>query len=225
MLTEKDIDSIIKENFESGELSSGEQEILSIFKKGLDEATDKEETYDVSIDGINRLGHDFSFIAIFRADRKYSTVVRMRVDSELLNSTEDYARKIMPEMTVLRYRIPIYEEGRLFRKFLLENRKPLVTDNIKVSNSDSVMVAKISDMYDDLIEQESPLNLLMPAFRRLVPYKSIISVLLVIDDISVGNIGVASVQELDEHNVDLLSLMAKMISGALSKVGLGKGYG
>lgn len=205
-------------------LSPAYREVLSFLTKNLQEARDKEEIFDVSIDALNRLSFEFSFVAIFREDRKYSSAVRIRVDSELVNRVEDFARKMMPDMTVMRYRIPIYEDGRIFRKFLLEDKKPLVTKNIKVSNALDYITADIGDLYDNLISKDSPLGLLLPAFKRLVPYKYAISTHIFIEGTALGNIGIASARELKEDEVNMLLVMSEIIAVSLKKVGFGLNY-
>jgi len=214
----------IEKGVSCGGLSDKTSEIISIFRKNLEGSTDKEEIYDVSIDALNRIGNDFSFIAIFREDRKYSTAVRIRVDSELVNRVEDYARKIMPELTVMRYRIPIYEDGRLFRRFLLDGKVPLVSDNINLSDGSNVLKASITEMYDNLISFDSPLKLLIPAFKRMVPYKSAMSVQLFINDFAVGNIGFASRDVLSEESLNFLLMISSLMSDKLEKLGFGKNY-
>jgi hypothetical protein len=205
-------------------LSQKYADILLFLKKSLDEPKDKEDVFDVSIDAINRMGFEFSFIAIFREDKKYSSAVRIRVDSELVNRVEDYARKMMPGMTALRYRIPIYEDGRIYRKFLIEGRKPLVSNNIKVSDPASVISADMGELYDNLISKDSPLTLLLPAFKRIAPYRHAISTQLFIDGEAFGNIGIASGKELSEEELDVLLVMSRMMSKALERVGFAKNY-
>jgi hypothetical protein len=205
-------------------LSDNYRGILLFLAKGLSESKDKEEIFDVSIDALNRLGFEFTFIAIFREDRKYSSAVRIRVESELVNRVEDYARKMMPGMTVMRYRIPIFEDGRIFRKFLLESKKALLTDNIKVSKPDEVISAPISELFDNLISKDSPLVILLPAFKRIVPYKYAMSTHIFIDGTPMGNIGIASGRELREDELNVLKVIAEMIAESLDKVGFGKNY-
>jgi len=199
-------------------------DVISILKKNLDESSDTEEIYDVSIDALNRFRHDFSFIAIFREDRKYSTAVRIRVDSDLVNRVEDYARKMMPEVTVMRYRIPIYEEGRLFRRFLLESKKPLITDNIKINDDGRLIKASMDEIYDNLVSLDGPLKLLLPAFKRIVPYKSAMSAHLFVSDIAVGNIGFASRKVMSEENLSALVIVSKLVGEKLDKIGFAKSY-
>ncbi len=199
-------------------------DIISIFKNNLDSSTDKEEIYDVSIDALNRFGHEFSFIAIFREDRKYSTAMRIRVDSDLVNRVEDYARKMMPELTVMRYRIPIYEKGRLFKRFLLEDKKPLISDNISVQDEERYIKASMVEIYENLVSVDSPLKLLLPAFKRIVPYKSAMSTQLFINDDAVGNIGFASRSIMTENNLDFLLIISRLVSMKLDKLGFGKNY-
>lgn len=222
----QDIQSIVKglNGFSAPWLSDNYKGILLFLKRSLEDAKDKEEIFDVSIDAINRMGLEFSFIAIFREDRKYSSAVRIRVDSELVNRVEDYARKMMPGMTVMRYRIPIFEEGRIFKKFLLEGNKPLISDNIKVSKPDEVLSANISDLYDNLITRDSPLLILVPAFKRIIPYKYAISTHIFINGTPMGNIGVAASRELHEEEVNVLRIIAELIAKALDAVGFGKNY-
>ena len=208
----------------SADISSEHMEVLKFLKKNLSDARDREDIFDFSIDAINRSGFEFSFIAVFREDRKYSSAVRIRVDSELVNRVEDYARKMMPNLTVMRYRIPIYEDGRIFKKFLLESKKPLVTDNIEISNKNDVISASLSDLFNNLISKDSPLVLLLPAFKRLVPYKYAMSTQILIDETVVGNIGVASIRELTEGDLNLLMLISKMMSDALGLIGFGRDY-
>ena len=205
-------------------LSPAYRDVLSFLTKNLQEARDKEEIFDVSIDALNRLSFEFSFVAIFREDRKYSSAVRIRVDSELVNRVEDFARKMMPDMTVMRYRIPIYEDGRIFRKFLLEDKKPLVTKNIKASNTLDYITADIGELYDNLISKDSPVGLLLPAFKRLVPYKYAISTHIFIEGTALGNIGIASARELKEDEVNMLLVMSEIIAVSLKKVGFGLNY-
>ncbi len=218
------VENIDKENFKVDWLSDAYKEILSFLKKNLAESKDKEDIFDISIDAINRMGGEFSFIAIFREDRKYSSAVRIRVDSELINRVEDYARKMMPDMTVMRYRIPIYEEGRMFRKFLIEGTKPLVTDNINVSNKDEVIHTNISELYDNLISRDSPLTLLLPAFKRIAPYKHAMSTHIFIGGVAFGNLGIASTNELEEKDLNMLLLISEIMANSLDRVGFGKNY-
>jgi len=218
------IENIEKDSFKIDWVNVARREILGFLKKNLADAKDKEEVFDVTIDAINRLGYEFSFIAIFREDRKYSSAVRIRVDSELINRVEDYARKMMPDMTVMMYRIPIFEEGRMFQKFLLEQRKPLVTDNIKLAHPDSVFSASISDLYDNLITKDSPLTLLLPAFKRIVPYKFAISTHVFIEGTALGNIGVASAKELTEDDLNMLIVISETMASSLAKLGFGHNY-
>ena len=218
------IENVEKDPFKVDWLNVARREILSFLKKNLSDAKDKEEVFDVSIDAINRMGYELSFIAIFREDRKYSSAVRIRVDSELINRVEDYARKMMPNMTIMMYRIPIHEEGRMFRMFLLEQNKPLVTDNIKIANPGEAITASISDLYENLITKNSPLVLLLPAFKRIVPYKSAMSTHIFTEGTAMGNIGIASGRELTEGDLNMLIVISEMMSQALSRLGFGRNY-
>lgn len=205
-------------------ISSAYKEILFFLNKNLADSKDKEDVFDVSIDAINRIGYEVGFVAIFREDRKYSSAVRIRVDSELVNRVEDFARKMMPDMTVMRYRIPIFEEGRIFGKFLLEGTKPLVTDNIKVEKKDEVISTNISQLYDNLIPKDSPLVILLPAFKRIVPYKYAISTHIFIEKTPFGNIGIASARELGEEQVNMMLMISEMMAQSLEKIGFGRNY-
>ena len=229
MLDKSEIEGIINnigaKNSQADKIAEKDRNILSIFKKNLDEAGDKEDIYDVSIDALSRFGYDFSFVAIFRDDRKYSTAMRIRVDSELVNRVEDYARKMMPDVTVMRYRIPIFEEGRLFRRFLLESKMPLVSENISISEPGKVIKASMNEIYDNLIAENSPLKLLIPAFKRMVPYKSAMSSHLFVGDIAIGNIGFGSKFVIPEETLDLLLIISEMIGKKLNSIGFGKNYG
>jgi len=219
-IAEKIIDKKVKIDW----LSDKYRDILIFLQENLTDAKDKEEVFDVGIDAINRMGFDFAFIAIFREDRKYSSAVRIRVDSDLVNRVEDYARKMMPSMTVMRYRIPIYEEGRVFRRFCLEQTKPLVTDSVKVSDRSEVFSVSITECYENLISKDSPLVLLLPAFKRIVPYKYAISTQIFVDGTAFGNLGVASESELGEEDLNVLLVLTEMFSRALGKTGFGKNY-
>jgi hypothetical protein len=213
-----------KDGFKVDSIPLSSRGILDYLKSNLADAKDKEEIFDVAISAINRIGCEFSFIAIFREDRKYSSAVRIRVDSELVNRVEDYAQKMMPNMTVMRYRIPIYEDGRIFRRFLLEGTKPLISDNVKVSNNSDVLTSSMSDLYDNLISSDSPLKLLLPAFKRIVPYKYAMSTHIFIDGTALGNIGAASTREFKEDDLNTLILISSLISGSLESIGFGKNY-
>lgn len=220
----KIIDGIDKPGTGPEGISASDKEILVFLKKNLAESKDKEDIFDVSIDALNRLGYEVSFVAIFREDRKYSSAVRIRVDSELVNRVEDFARKMMPDMTVMRYRIPIFEEERIFKKFLLEGSKPLITDNVKVEDKDEVISASISELYDNLIPKNSPLAILLPAFKRIVPYKYAMSTHIFIEKTALGNIGLASAKELSEEQVNMLLIISEMMAQALANIGFGKNY-
>ena len=229
MLNKNEIQEIINnigaECPQNSKIPEKDLNIISILKKNLDEASDKEDVYDVSIDALSRCGYDFCFVAIFRDDRKYSTAARIRVDSELVNRVEDYARKMMPDVTVMRYRIPIFEEGRLFRRFLLESKTPLVSENISISEPGKVIKASMNEIYDNLIAKDSPLKLLIPAFKRMVPYKSAVSAHLFVGDVAVGNIGFGSKKVITEESLNALLVFSKLIGDKLDAVGFGKSYG
>jgi len=220
----KIIDGAGAPGFKVESLPENYNNILSFLKKNLDGANDKEDVFDFSIDAINRMGFEFSFIAMFREDRRYSSAVRIRVDSELVSKVEDFAQKMMPDMTVMRYRIPIYEEGRIYRRFLLESKKPLVTTSVGFSGSPDVVSEDISEMYDNLLPKDSPIGILMPALKRIVPYKYAMSAHIFINEAAVGNIGIASAREMKEEDLNMLLLIACSIAGALEKVGFGKNY-
>ncbi len=198
-----------------------EETILRELTNNLYTAKTKDEILDNAMSGLDLLGFQFYALALATPDRKYSEVLRIAGRGFYPQKIERLAKRIIPKFKTKGYKVPIYEEGNIYKRFFEEKEpKPIVSDGIKVSNERSVIKAPLTDLYANLFERESRFRSFLPTAQKLIPLQSVIATPFVVRGKVVGNFSITSEHVLTEHDLDLLMTLSRMVSQALEKLEL-----
>jgi C4-dicarboxylate-specific signal transduction histidine kinase len=156
---------------------------------------------------------------MFTRDGRYIQLVRVGIESGLAKNIEKIAWRVIPGISFLGYKIPLYEES-IYKK-MRDTGRPIVTENIVIQDKDSVIRTTVERIALDYTSPGSPLRLLIKTLIvPMLPYKSVIDMPIVAGNKVAGAIALTSDTDLTEAEYKLKKTNAQLLQSAkLASIG------
>lgn len=193
-----------------------EQQMFSELNTQLFLAQTEDEVLDAAIEGIHALGRSFSNISLINKERTYTTIVRFKMEPNLLRIMEKIGRKAIPEWTILGYKVPVWEKDNIYHTFF-ETGIPLITSNIEVEEY-PVKKADLSEIYAGFATKERIFQATIQAIAKLLPYKSVMVFPIRAEGVTIGTLAVTSKDVFTQEDFHVMRTVAEMVSGAMERV-------
>lgn len=196
-----------------------ERNLLGQISRDFYLAGTQDEVLDAAYRSVERLGREISNIVMLTEDGGYRQLVRVGIDSGLARKIEEIARRIMPGISLLGYKIPLYEES-IYKK-MVDTARPIVTEDIIIQDENSVIRTTIERIALDYTAPGSPLRpIIKTLIVPLLPYKSVMDMPIVAENRVVGAMALTSDMDFTENDLELLRTLALMTGSALERVRL-----